>query len=298
MARAIELGPRDRILDWLVQRAEDFRASGRPEDALLLLDQVIAAGPADWLVHARRAEVLAALGRTADREAELDRAITRGADIPFLIRLAAERSKAGRWRSAAELYDRAIAQGTVPYEVWRQAAVAHLEIDDQAGYRRVCEALRSRHPAKLPERWVGLALANVCTLGPGGVGDEGKARTWAEDLLASLSSDRAELKHTALSLLGAILYRSGRFRAAIDRINEGIAAENGEISLEDAAVLAMAYHESGDHAKAGEMLARVKANLPIGPSSTFWDAEAIRLLRREAERLILDRPFPVDPFAW
>ena len=62
-------------------------------DALLLLDQVIAAGPGDWLVHARRAEVLAALGRTADREADLDTGHrSGGADIPFLIRLAAERS--------------------------------------------------------------------------------------------------------------------------------------------------------------------------------------------------------------
>ena len=109
--------------------------------------------------------------------------------------------------------------------------------------------------SRCPSAGSGLALANVCILGPGGVGDDGKAQTWAEDLMASLSSERAELKHTALNLLGIILYRSGRFRAAIDRINEGIAVENGEISLDDAAVLAMAYHESGDQAKAGEMLA-------------------------------------------
>lgn len=121
-AHAIELGPRDRTLDWLFQRAEEFRASGRPDDALLLLDEVIAAGPADWLVHARRAEALSALGRTGEREAELAIAIAEGADIPFLIRLADERSKAGRWTAAAELYDRAIEQGTVPYEVWTQAA--------------------------------------------------------------------------------------------------------------------------------------------------------------------------------
>jgi tetratricopeptide (TPR) repeat protein len=299
LARAIELGPRARVLDWMLQRAEDLRASGRREDALLLLDQVLAAGPDDdWLVHALRAEALAALGRTAEREAELDRAAGRGSDIPFLIRLAAERGRAGRWTAAVELYDRAIAQGTVPYEVWEQAAVAHLELDDHAGYGRVCDAMRYRHPAEWPEWWgVAWALARVCTLGPGGIDAEGKARKWAEDTLAGVSSDRAERKHQALGLLGAILYRSGRHRAAIDRISEGIAAEDGAMSPDELAVLAMAYHASGDRATAVEMLAKAVANEPNSPASSFWDAEVIRLLCREAERLILDRPFPVDPFA-
>src|SRR5262249_33927790 len=67
LARAIALGPRDRVLDWLAQRAEDFRADGRSDHALRLLDHVIAARPADWLAYSLRAEVLVALGRMADR---------------------------------------------------------------------------------------------------------------------------------------------------------------------------------------------------------------------------------------
>jgi hypothetical protein len=94
--RAIALGPRDRILDWLDHRAEDFRAEGRPADGLRLLDRVVAARPGDWLTYALRAEVFGALGRTADREADLTRAIERGTEIPFLIRIAAEWSRAGR----------------------------------------------------------------------------------------------------------------------------------------------------------------------------------------------------------
>ena len=152
----------------------------------------------------------------------------------------------------------------VPYEVWEQAAVAHLEIDDHAGYRRVCEALRDRHPAEWPECWVRAELARVCTVGPGGVGQEGKAQRWAEDTLLRLSSDRAERKHFALGLLGAILYRSGRSPAAIDRINEGVAAEDGEIGPDEASVLAMAYEASGDRAKAVEILAGATAARPSG----------------------------------
>ena len=74
---------------------------------------------------------------------------------------------------------------------------------------------------------------------------------------------------------GGLLYRSGRFCEAIDRINEGIAADDGEISPDDTAWLAMAYHESGDHAEACSMLARMTAEEPAtsvsrsGPSRRF-----------------------------
>jgi hypothetical protein len=280
-----------------VQRAEDFRASGRPDDALRVLDQVIAVKPAGWLVFARRAETFAALGRTAECEADRDRAVERGGDIPFLIRLAEERSRAGRWGPAVALYDRAIARGMVPYEVWGQAAIAHLAIDDEAGYRHVCEAMRSRYPTTVSERWVAAELAAVCTLGPAGIGDDGKARSWAEHCLAGLPADREGLRHSLLRLFGGVLYRSGHGRAAIDRINEGIAAEHSEINAEEMTLLAMAYQETGDPVRARAWLAGLRADEPATHPSEFWDAQARRLLRREAQRLILDRTFPADPFA-
>ena len=77
LARALELGPRDRVADWLAHRAADSLADGRPADALRLLDRVVAARPGDWPAYSLRAEAFAALGRTADREADLARAIER-----------------------------------------------------------------------------------------------------------------------------------------------------------------------------------------------------------------------------
>src|SRR5262249_23597303 len=71
--RALALGPRDHILDWLEHRAWDFRAEGRWADALRLLDRVIAARPDDWRSYALRCEIMADLGRPADREADIDR---------------------------------------------------------------------------------------------------------------------------------------------------------------------------------------------------------------------------------
>ena len=67
--RALELGPRDRIVDWLAHRAEDLRLSGRADGALLLLDRAVAARPDDWRLHAIRAEALGALGRRDEHDA-------------------------------------------------------------------------------------------------------------------------------------------------------------------------------------------------------------------------------------
>jgi hypothetical protein len=50
--------------------------------------------------------------------------------------------------------------------------------------------------------------------------------------------------------------------------------------------------------QARALLSRLGDVGPDGPSSEdWWNARARRLLRREAERLILDADFPDDPFA-
>jgi WD40 repeat protein len=297
LVTAIHQGPRGHVIDWLMQRSVDLRAGGRPSDALFLLDLVGAAGPGDWRTHALRAEVLAILGHTAGREIDVARAIELGADASFLIRIAAARGRAGLWWDAVQLYHRAIARGTVPYEVWQQAALAHLKIGDEDGYRRLCADMRGHFPTPLAERWVAKALVEVCTFGPRGVGDDGKAVAWAEFVHSSLTTDRVDLRHVVGSLLGAALYRSGRFRDAVDRIHLGIAEAAGQISFLDATVLALAYHACGDDAQARRMLARQGMDETSQYVDDYWDVEARNLLRREARQLILDPPFPASPFA-
>ena len=281
----------------MTHRSEDFRTEGRPDDALALLDRVIAARTGDWLAYALRAQVFADLGRTVDREADLGRAIERGADIPFLVRVADERARAGRWQDAARLYDQAIARGTIPYEVWTHAAIAHLEIDDEDGFRRVCETMRGRHPTAIPEVHLRMTLAGIGTLGTGGVGDDAKAVTWAERAVAALPPTRTENKHAFLNTLGAVLYRSGRYREAIERIREGIAIGGGRRIPKDVIFLAMAFHNSGDKARARAMLARLAPSAIVAPPSAYWHTRGLRLLRREANRLVLDESFPDHPFA-
>ena len=58
----------------------------------------------------------------------------------------------------------------------------------------------------------------------------------------------------------------------------------------------MAYHGVRGPREAVARLSEATA-ASTRPAPGFWDAEALRLLRREAERLILDPAFPDDPFA-
>ncbi len=210
--------------------------------------------------------------------------------------MADERALAGRWHEAAGLYDRAIARGPVPYEVWFHAAIAHLEIGDEGGYRRLCEALRDRHPAAIPQIFVSEFLAGVCLLGAGGAGDDGRAVGWAEGAVAGLPARLGEHRHAYLNTLAAVLYRADRYGEAFAKIDEGIALDGGQAMPEDVIFRAMAYHRTGEAARARATLAGLPSDVADGPPSAYWDIRGLRLLRREAIRLILDADFPADPF--
>ena len=155
-----------------------------------------------------------------------------------------------------------------------------------------------RHPAEIFEENVASILAGVATLGPSGIGDDGKVLGWIEPLPAAVDPSQKTAKRAFLRVLGAVLYRAGRYREAIVRINEAIALGRGEVQPEEALFLALAYFRAGEPSKASELLARPWSDEPDGPSAEdWWAARGRRLLRREAVRLILDPSFPVDPFA-
>ncbi len=295
--RALELGPRDRIVDWLAHRAEDLRLSGLAHGALILLDRAIASRPGEWRLYALCAEALGTLGRRVEHDADQARAVDLGADIPALMRIAEERARARRFRESALLFDRAIGQGTIPYEVWEWAALTHLAADDLEGYRRTCAVMRSRYPTALPEAEVERLLGRVCTLGPGGLGDDGKALGWATGTPGQASAQRQELKSRFLALLGAVQFRSGRYAEAIESIRRGIDEADGQVLPAHAAFLAMALFRSGDRPAARAMLARVPRARDAAGGDVHRQRMTTDQLRHEAECLLFGERLPEDVFA-
>ena len=62
--------------------------------------------------------------------------------------------------------------------------------------------------------------------------------------------------------------------------------------------LAMAHHRLGHRDEARRWLDRLRARQPSTDPAQFWDELEIRLLRGEAEAVVLYDPvFPDDPFA-
>jgi len=138
-------------------------------------------------------------------------------------------------------------------------------------------------------------VAWYCALAPGAVADlESPVR------LAELAVQRlpATQKHLALNTLGATLYRAGRFEDSIRRLKEGITPHDGKEEPLDWPFLAMAHHRLGHHDEARHWLDRLRNRQPSTEHNKFWDELEIRLLRSEAEAVILYDPiFPTDPFA-
>ena len=118
--------------------------------------------------------------------------------------------------------------------------------------------------------------------------------------LAELAVNGApeQSKAYLLNTLGAALYRAGRFAEAVRRLEEGIQKRKGVSSEADWVFLAMAHHRLGHHEEARRWLDRFRDRGPNLDPSAFWHELEIRLLRAEAEAVVLWDPiFPADPFA-
>ncbi len=89
----------------------------------------------------------------------------------------------------------------------------------------------------------------------------------------------------------AALYRSGRLEEAI-RLRGG-----GSVPA-DWPFLAMAHHRLGHRDEARRWLDQLRNHQLSADPAQFWNELQIRLLRSEAEAVILYDPiFPADPFA-
>jgi tetratricopeptide (TPR) repeat protein len=105
-------------------------------------------------------------------------------------------------------------------------------------------------------------------------------------------------KPIALNTLAAAQYRAGRYDEAIRRLEEAARARGGVGIPEDWAFLAMAHHRLGQRDQARRWLDRLREHQPSTDPARFWPELEIRLLRSEAEAVVLYDPvFPNDPFA-
>jgi WD40 repeat protein/serine/threonine protein kinase/tetratricopeptide (TPR) repeat protein len=217
---------------------------------------------------------------------------------PFNLAIVQERgelyAKRALWSEAAAYYATQAKQYPDVAPLHYGHVLSLLASGDEAGVRRACSELLDRYG-----RSSGSLTANdvawYCVLAPDAVADRAAPVRLAQ---SAVDGAPAAAKPVYLNTLGAALYRAGRFQEAVSRLEEGIRGRGDESLPQDWVFLAMAHRQLGHDAEARGWLDRLRAYRPNERPKYDWNELEIRLLRREAEAVILYDPiFPTDPFA-
>jgi non-specific serine/threonine protein kinase/serine/threonine-protein kinase len=180
----------------------------------------------------------------------------------------------------------------------RDLALMQLRRGDKAGYRETCNAL-----VDLPVRSIDVVVNTrpvwpLC-LAPDALDDMSRLVKRAEEFAADKSLNQSS--HYGPSMLGAALFRAGRYQEAAERLEQSIAEypalpPHGFDSLNYQRLLfAMTKWKLGEHHEARRLLAEAlpAVEKELEDSSTLWVRRStLEVLRGEAEALI--EPKEVD----
>jgi WD40 repeat protein/tetratricopeptide (TPR) repeat protein len=175
----------------------------------------------------------------------------------------------------------------VEIRCWHCLALA--AAGDRLGWERAIKGLLDRFPEPIPGPMNAFfsdhdIIAFTAALGPYPLADPELSARLAE--AAIRNADR-----NSPSLAWA-LYRAGLYDEAIRRLQQG---RGGTADL---AFLAMAHHQLGHREEALRSLDGLRQDQLLTDPQVFWYVLAVRLLRSEAEAVILYDPvFPEDPFS-
>ena len=178
--------------------------------------------------------------------------------------------------------------------------VALLAAGDRPGWERAIAGLLDRFPGPMNPWWRDADMvALLCALGPYPLPDREVPVRLVEAAIRNATEVGFDFKpYGFLNTLGAALYRAGRYDEAIRRTAEGIQDKGGRSEAQDWAFLALAHFRLGHRAEARRWLDRLRGDQPRIDPAQFWYELEIRLLRSEAEAVVLYDPiFPVDPFS-
>jgi eukaryotic-like serine/threonine-protein kinase len=311
--------PRARLLAWAARGAAECEARGLWAGAVLHLTRLVEeSGGAD--LYVRRAHALAELGRWGAARADYAKALERyperwelwagkaGAEVRLgrwdeavadyskaleredrRAELWAGRGRAeagrGKWDRAAADLGRAVRLAPRELTLWRRHALALLSAGDAKGYRQACERLVKRF-GRSDDPAVGRAVARVCTLAPGALGDLKPLVRRAEEAVRADPKSVADLRRLAF-----LLYRTGEHESTVKRAQEALALLGEGPAPREWLLLALAHHALGKPEEAKKWLAKAAGWLDESGEKLPWDEAAeCRLWRREAEGAIKGKP--------
>jgi tetratricopeptide (TPR) repeat protein len=260
-------------------------------EAKVLIDG--APPPDDPRLHVVRARGFAGLGQRDKAAVEYAEALKLRPDDPqFLVEahynrgnFAAQRSQ---WGRAAAEFERASELRLMDARLWCLRAAAHLQAGEVDAYRQACAAMIERFERSEEPRLAN-DMVRTCSL----MGDA------LPDMARLLPLARvASTRHAGnVRMLGAVLYRAGRYEEAVQSFEK--AAKVYPLRASDWSFLAMAHHPRGHSDEARRCLARAEHWIEsadqtkeddtgrVQPAWGSWDERVgFPLLLREAKQLI------------
>jgi WD40 repeat protein/tetratricopeptide (TPR) repeat protein len=288
--------PGEALRDWYRREAARWASLEKWTESLWYLERLAAAGADDAALYADRALVHGKLGHAGERDADLNRALERGAEDGVALPRVEEAAHAGHWEEAAAWCAKVKGGGPADPDFAYIQSLVCLKAGAAAGYRRACaRALQALPPAGKPREGDAVNLVVVlCTLGPDGVSDWPPLLGRMERLTAALAGQEArvpselrhevrERRHAWLNTYGAALYRAGRYAEAVARLRSAIAAQGQGGTFRDWVFLALAHSGLGQTGEARPWLEKARAARPAAAPFS-WEGLEADLLLAEAER--------------
>ena len=199
-------------------------------------------------------------------------------------------SQQGRWDLSAADLGKYVEGDPNNLRIRHMHILCLVEAGDRAGIERACEDLLKRF-ANTTDLVQANHVAWFCVLAPDPVSDREAPIRLAVVALAGHPEGEKE-RSEVLNTLGAALYRAGRFEEAIRRLNESVQTSGGQSVPKGFAFLAMAHHRLGHNDAAKRWLDKLLAYQPKEGFDFSLDDVEIRILRREADALVLRGPAP------
>jgi WD40 repeat protein/tRNA A-37 threonylcarbamoyl transferase component Bud32/tetratricopeptide (TPR) repeat protein len=199
------------------------------------------------------------------------------------------RAQLGLWEGAArDMESFAAAASDLP-QIWANVALLRLQLGDVKGYRDICTRLRKQFGGvdDAEMAWLLVWLHAISE-------ESGDDRDWMVEKMAKAVARQPKV-YVLVHMHGIALYRAGKWKEALERLEEAAKLQQQEIAAE--LFQAMAHQRLGQKEEAARLLQRgvkriEELSLPTANSPSGWDERDWRsrvylpLLRREAETLI------------
>jgi WD40 repeat protein/tetratricopeptide (TPR) repeat protein len=296
LSRLLDAGPPEGAL--YLRRANAWNRLERWEEVIADCTRALDLGEDDWECRQLRGLAYEKLGRPGKALADYTKAVRKSPDNwKGWFKRGELHAKQGRYKEAAADFARGWRIGRARVAIGKVSmldlldhpsptyfALTYLAAGDQKGYRALCAELCRFPWDKVEIVLLGDSIAWACVFVP-----NTPASFKVPVLLARKVVEMNPKNSYSRNTLGAVLYRAGRSKEAIEQLNEAIRLDRKGGTVYDWLFLAMAHHELKNGKEARRWLDKAVKQITEtrGKVKLDW-TQALEqdLLRREAERLL------------